>query len=172
MSETFVVTKQQKEQLTEFLERVDNEVAPNKIPTKDAATILGIRNGNVDSSVSTYLASSGIEKLFYLINVTSAIPFFIFKINHTFTLFLQGQSNFRNEAFNMIATFCRNPKNHSLLIKLGILNELFKEIDEENSPVIVTCISALADLANVPENRDTLRSNECKITNITQKRIF
>lgn len=72
----------------------------------------------------------------------------------------------------MIATFCRNPKNHSLLIKLGILNELFKEIDEENSPVIVTCISALADLANVPENRDTLRSNECKITNITKKTHF
>lgn len=79
MSETFVVTKQQKEQLTEFLERVDNKVAPNKIPTKDAATILGIRNGNVDSSVSTYLASSGIEKLFYLINVTSTIPFLYLK---------------------------------------------------------------------------------------------
>lgn len=69
MSETFVVTKQQKEQLTEFLEKVDKEIAPNKIPTKEAASILGLQNEDVDSSVSTYLASSGIEKLFYIINV-------------------------------------------------------------------------------------------------------
>ena len=141
MSETFVVTKQQKEQLTEFLERVDKEVAPNKVPTKEAATILGLRNEDIDSSISTYLASSGIEKLFYIIN---------------------GRSKFRDEAFNLIAVFCRNPKNHSLLIKLGILNELFDEIDEENSSVIVTCISALADLANVQENRDILRASSCK----------
>ena len=159
MSETFVVTKQQKEQLTEFLEKVDKEIAPNKIPTKEAASILGLQNEDVDSSVSTYLASSGIEKLFYIINVIylTTVTTYISYIHS----FLQGKSNFRNEAFNLIAMFCRNPKNHSLLIKLGILNELFKEIDEENSPVIITCISALADLANVQENRDALRSNGC-----------
>lgn len=69
MSETFVVTKQQKERLTTFLEEVDREITLDKESAKNVATILGLGNEDVESSVATYLSSSGIEKLFYLINV-------------------------------------------------------------------------------------------------------
>lgn len=83
MSQTFVVTKQQKEMLVGFLEKVDEEIAPNKILSGRAAEILGLHDENIESSVSTYMSSSGIEKLFYIINVfflTTSIylsPYFI-----------------------------------------------------------------------------------------------
>lgn len=49
MSQTFVVTKQQKEMLVGFLEKVDEEIAPNKILSGRAAEILGLHDENIES---------------------------------------------------------------------------------------------------------------------------
>lgn len=58
--------------------------------------------------------------------------------------------------------FCHNPKNHILLIKLGIVEEFLNELENANSSVIIPCISVLADLTNVQDNHDILRSSNCK----------
>ena len=83
MSEIFVVTKQQKEMLLDFLAKVDKEIAPNGTPSKSAAGALGLTGDDVETSVSTYLSSSEIEKLFYLIHVNKL--FFLF-FTHTHTI--------------------------------------------------------------------------------------
>ena len=69
MSETFVVTKQQKEMLLDFLDKVEKEIAPNGTPSKSAAGALGLTGDNVEGPISAYFSSSEIEKLFYLIRV-------------------------------------------------------------------------------------------------------
>ena len=87
MSETFVVTKQQKEMLLDFLDKVEKEIAPNGTPSKSAAGALGLTGDNVEGPVSAYFSSSEIEKLFYLIHVNKLF-FFSLSLSVTSYLFV------------------------------------------------------------------------------------